>query len=192
MAPMDKWNRVKWTEAAQIAERLDWDQDLGADARAAPRDFFVKLRTVGRLNDAVFFLGQALPRYETVAWAARAVLDTPRPTPSRGPDAEALKAALLWVQDPSDARRRAAFDAAGKARTVGAERLVALAAFFSGGSLTPAEVQPVQAPNESAGLFAAGAVLLAAAESGDQDAALNRALDAGSMMAARGVGAGAA
>ena len=162
------------------------------DVLAQLRALVAKLRAAGRLNDAAFFLGQALPRYETVAWAARAVRDM-RPAPlESGPDADALKAALLWVQDPSDARRRAAFEMAGKARTVGAERLVALAAFFSGGSLTPAEAPPVQAPNESAGLFAAGAVLMAAAKSDDQADALAKALDAGAAVATHGADAGAA
>jgi len=192
MAAMDKWDRVKWTEAGQIAERLAWEEDLGPDARASPQSYFAKLRAADRAVDATFFLGQALPRYETVAWAARAVRDLSRTAVASGPDAGALKAALLWVQDPSDARRRAAFEAADKVRDGSAEKLVALAAFFSGGSLTPPEVQPVQPPNDSAGRLAAGAVLLAAARTGDLAGALTRALDAGAIMAARGAGASAA
>ena len=183
------WKRVRWTEAAQVAVLLDEEADLGEDARAAPSEYFAKLRESGQLNEATFFLSQALPRFETVAWAARTVRDL-RETPLKpGPDADALKATLLWVQDPSDTRRRAAFEAANRVKGASAERLVALAAFFSGGSITPADVPPVQAPKEAAGRFSAGAVLLAAIATQDMTGALNKALDAGSVMADQGVGA---
>jgi hypothetical protein len=186
---MGNWKRVKWTEAGQIADLLDWREGLGDEARVAPEDYFASLTKGGRLTDAVLFLGQALPRYETVAWAARAVRDLAPKAPPASPDAEALKATLLWVQDPSDARRRAAFEAAGRVRRTSPERLAALAAFFSGGSVTPADCPPVPAPNEAAGRFAAGAVLLAAARSGERDIGMAKALDAGALIAEHGIDA---
>ena len=48
------------------------------------------------------------------------------------------------------------------------------------------------APKEAAGRFAAGAVVLAAIQSGDMDKALDAALDAGDALAERGLSAGAA
>jgi hypothetical protein len=185
---MGEWARVKWTEAAQIAAVLSWD-DLGADARSTPETFFKKLVDAGRLNEATFFLGQALPRFETVAWAARLVRETSRWLSLPDPRGDALKATLLWVQDPSDIRRRAAFDAASRVRTGGSERLAALAAFFSGGSLSPAAYAPVLAPSDAAGRLAAGAVLAAAAESPDRKATLYRALQSGGDIAKRGLAA---
>ena len=190
---MDNWTRVKWTEAGQIAELLDWKEDLGERARTSPQVFFETLKVDGRLHDAAFFLGQALPRHETVAWAARLVRDLNQkmPAPKR-PDADALKAALLWVQDPSEQRRRAAYDAAQTAAGDSAERMAALAAFFSGGSIAPPDCPPVPAPNQAAGRFAAAAVVLAAIASGDQAGALTQALAAGEVIAAKGLNAGAA
>jgi hypothetical protein len=182
---MAAWTRVKWTEAAQVAELLGWDRGLEGLARASPEAYFALLRRTGRLEDAAFFIGQALPRYETVTWAARVVRDLRPSSVAPGPEADALKATLLWVQDPSDARRRAAFEAANRIRHPGPERLAALAAFFSGGSITPPEAPAVQAPKEIAGRFAAGAVLLAAVE-GDRVASLAKALDAAALMAALG------
>jgi hypothetical protein len=120
-----------------------------------------------------------------VTWAARVVRDLKPPQNAAGVEADALKAALLWVQDPSDSRRRAAFDAANRINRPTAERLAALAVFFSGGSITPPDAPQVQAPKEMAGRFAAGAVLLASAES-DRLAALTKALDAGAVMAQLG------
>jgi hypothetical protein len=187
---MTAWTRVKWTEAAQVAELLGWDKELDGLARASPEAFFARLRRLGRLEDAVFFVGQALPRYETVTWAVRTVRDL-RPGPALpGPDADALKATLLWVQDPSDARRRAAFEAANRISKPSAERMAALAVFFSGGSITPPDAPAVQAPKEIAGRFASGAVLLAASE-GDRQAGLEKALDAAVLMAQSGPDGGA-
>ena len=187
---MPEWNRVKWTEAGQIAERLAWKEDLGEDSRAKPAAFFDKLIAAGRLSDAAFFLGQALPRYETVAWATRAVRDLRTAPLPPGPEADAMKAALLWVQDPSEPRRRTAFEIAGLAGDTSPERLVAFAAFFSGGSIAPADCPPVPSPQEAAGRFAAVAVLVAAAQSGDQPAGLNQALAAGRQIAEQGLGGG--
>ncbi|MGH7024963.1 MAG: DUF6931 family protein [Caulobacteraceae bacterium] len=184
---MARWKRVKWTEARQIAELLDWEGDLGGRARDAPEDYFASLRQAGRLSEAVMFLSQALPRYETVAWAVRAVRDLAPGPETPGPDGEALKATLLWVQDPSDARRRAAFEAAGRTKRNSPEKLAALAAFFSGGSVTPEDCPPTPPPNNVAGRFAAGAVLLAAIRTGDGQAGMSRALDFGAQIAERGL-----
>ena len=184
---MRTWKHVRWTEARQVADLLGWQQDLGDKAGLAPEVFFQDLMQAGRLNDAAFFLGQALPRFETVAWAARAVRDhAPAPAPASA-DADALKAALLWVQDPSDARRRASFEAAGKIREASPARLAALAAFFSGGSITPPEAPPGPAAKGDGGRLAAGAVLLAAAKSGQMEAALIRALGDGARIAEKGL-----
>jgi hypothetical protein len=179
---MATWTRVKWTEAGQVTDLPEDD----VDARSDPADYFERLRQAGRLTDAAFFLGEALPRLETVAWAARTVRDAPAPGRSHQ-DADALRCALLWVQDPSEPRRRAAYETAMAATDRGAERMVALAAFFSGGSIAPEGCPPVQAPKDAAGAFAAGAVVLAAARSGDMDAALVRSLDLGQVIAEEGL-----
>lgn len=178
---MGNWDRVKWTEAGQIAELLDWPPDLSGDARATPRDYFMKLRSDGRLHDAAFFLGQALPRYETVVWAARVVHGL---SVQGSADEGALSATLRWVEDPSEPRRRAAFTAASGEGTPA--RMAALAAFFSGGSMSPEGQPPVPPPRAAAGRFAAGAVVLAATKAGDLTAALTRALDVGDAIASEG------
>lgn len=184
---MNGWTRVKWTEAGQITDLLKWAPAPDETARMAPQAFCARLREAGRLADAVSFLGQALPRFETVGWGARAVRDLRPGGRLEGPEGEALKAALLWLQDPSEPRRRAAWEAAQGARDDAPERLAALAAFFSGGSITPPDCPPVPAPKEAAGRFAAGAVLMAALKSDDPTGALAAALDAGEAIASRGL-----
>jgi hypothetical protein len=186
---MRTWKHVRWTEARQVTDLLGWPAEPGDKARVAPEVFFKDLIEAGRLTDAAFFLGQALPRFETVAWAARAVRDlAPEPTLPEA-EVDALRAALLWVQDPSDARRRASFEAAGKVREACPARIAALAVYFSGGSITPDEAPQTQPPKEMAGRLAAGAVLLAAAKSGQMQAALTRALGDGARIAEKGIAA---
>ena len=188
-----EWTRVKWSEARQILSILGVAEgEAVADPGSRPKAYFDALRAAGQLPDAVSFLAQALPRLEAVTWAARSVRDIGEQAARKPPEAAALKAALLWVQDPSESRRRAAYDAATVADGSSAEALAALAAFFSGGSIAPGEYEPVPAPRDAAGRFAAGAILIAAVNSGDMTAALNRCLDAGEALASEGLAAGAA
>lgn len=184
---MTDWTRVKWSEAGQVIELLDWAAPTEAVARTPPQQYFQELRRARRLEDATFFLGMALPRQETVAWAARSVRDIDEGFERPRADVDALRAALLWVQDPSEPRRRAAFEAANLAAIASAERLAAMAVFLSGGSLAPDNVQPVPAPNDVAGRIAAGAILVAAAKRSDRAEAINRALDEGDAIARRGL-----
>ena len=183
---MGNWDRVKWTEAGQIAEILAWPGDLEGQARATPEAYFARLRQEGRLHDAAFFLGQALPRYETVLWAARVVHDLGGAVEESNPDHAPLTAAIRWVEDPSESRRRAAFAAASGPGEGTPARMAALAAFFSGGSMSPEGQPPVPPPRDAAGRFAAGAVVLAAIGTGDQAAALAKALAVGDAIASQG------
>jgi hypothetical protein len=177
---MQRWKHVKWTEAGQLTALLGWP---GAEQdHEAPETFFDGLRAEGRDHEAVMFLGQALPRFEVVRWAAQSVRDLSPPETPR-PDADALKAAFLWLQDPTENRRRAAFEAASAADDMSPQRLCALAVFFSGGSLAPETLEPVLAPKETAGKFAAGAVLSAAARSPDRNQALDAAFKLGEAFA---------
>lgn len=175
-----EWSRVKWSEAAQITALLG-RADEGRDM--APARYFARLMSAGRLDDAVHFLALALPRFESVAWAARMVRDISGPERAGESEAAALKSALLWLQDPVETRRRAAFEAAEAAPSDSAGRMAALAVFYSGGSIAPIDCQPLPAPREAAGRFAAGAILLAAARAPDMEAALRKALASGEALA---------
>jgi hypothetical protein len=185
-----EWTRVKWSEARQIVRVMGKSAQADAPgAEVTPQAWFEQLRTAQRLDEAAAFLGHALPRYEAVAWAARSVRDLRDPEDRNSPEAAAIKAALLWVADPTEPRRRAAQQAAEAADTGSAERLAALAVFASGGSLGPAEFDPVPAPRDLAGVLAGSAVRLAASAKPDRQAALASALDAGARLAAGQAGA---
>jgi hypothetical protein len=176
---MRRWKQVKWTEAGQVAAILGWPKsDHDADP---PEMVFDRLIEEGREDDAALFLGQALPRFEAVAWAARTVQELAL-TPS-AQDAEALNATLLWLQDPNDDRRRAAYAIADRSRGASPQRQCALAVFFSGGSIAPVDAEPILPPKDTVGAFAAGAVLTAATESGRHEEGLRSALALGDALA---------
>jgi hypothetical protein len=186
---MAEWGRVKWSEAGQVSAVLGWSEAAApAPLRDPPQAFYAALRAAGRDADAANFLAQALPRLEAVAWAARSVRDLRDGAASADAETAALNAALLWVQDPSEQRRRAAHAASESADPASPEALAALAAFYSGGSVAPADCPPLPAPPDAAGRFAAGAVLVAAARADDMAAALATCLTAGEALAAEGLG----
>ncbi len=127
-----------------------------------PEDFLRALSESGQLDDALAFLVQAMPRREAVWWAclvARGVLVEPAP-PKR---LAALKAAETWVASPSDANRRKAFDASLASGYDHPAGLAAVAAFWSGGSITPVGVQDVPVPPHLMPKAILGAIDLAAA-----------------------------
>lgn len=184
---MSDWERVKWSDARQIVGLLDDTVTAGlGEVAMRPRAHFAALRAQSAREVATRYLGLALPRLETVAWAARTVRDAPGERTSA--ETQALRSALFWIQDPTEARRRAAGDAAESLAFDSPERFAALAVFYSGGSVSSPDGPPVLAPREAAGKFAAAAVLLAAARSGQGDSVLDQALDRGDRMANEGVG----
>lgn len=185
---MSNWAKVRWSEAAQVLDFVGGPAEDRPQASGTPSAYFSDLRAQGRRSEAADFLAQALPRLEAVAWAARTVRDLAPPPASSPLRTRALRAALFWVQDPTEARRRAAFDAAEACDPKGAEAMAAYAAFFSGGSIGPADVPPIPAPKQVLGHMAAAAVKVAALKD-RTGAAFDRALDAGEALAREGIGA---
>jgi hypothetical protein len=129
--------------------------------------------------DAVRLLARALPKREAVWWACLCARDALPPDPSPAATA-ALEAAEAWVYKPVEERRRAAMACAEAAGYDVPAAWAAMAAFWSGGSLSPPD-NPVVPPAEHlTGLAAAGAILLASARDPRQmDARRRRFLDYG-------------
>lgn len=177
---MAEWSRVSWTEAGQVTRGLGWRETAESEA-LPPAEYFARLKSEGRLAHAVCFLAQSLRRFDAVSWAVRFVRDCEPASDSQSAEGTALKAALLWLQDPSDERRRTAFQAARAAK--GAEAMAAMAVFFSGGSVAPPQCEPCPAPRETAGRLAAAAVRLACVRAANQENALLAALAAGEKFA---------
>jgi len=136
---------------AQLAEAAE----LGEEGRAlltpelAHRHFLAKLVEAGRLTDAIRFLAHALPRREGVWWAwvtaKRAAGVEPAPKLKA-----ALEATERWIAQPSEDNRRAAMAQAEAAGFDVAAGCAGLAAFLSGPTLAPPNVEQAVPPPEFA------------------------------------------
>jgi len=95
--------------------------------------------------------------------------------------------AQRWVDDPDDNNRRAIFNIAENADTEWPETLLALAIYFSGGSIAPPDLDPVLPDPGITAHLAAAAVQTAAVEYASTDESLmNRALDLAHNVAVKG------
>jgi hypothetical protein len=115
------------------------------------------------LHDAVRFLASALPKAEAVWWACRCVRTLAGATLAP-PAAAAIQSAEKWAADPAEANCQAAQAAATAAGNGTPAGCAALAAFWSGGSLAPANLPAVPPPEGLTAQGVAAAVLLAVAQ----------------------------
>ena len=137
--------------------------DEGAPVPAptqSPLAYLEALASGGHFADAAGFLASALPRREAVWWACRCSREALGDAPSKEIDA-ALRAAETWVASPGDVNRRKAMP---QAEVVGFGHpagCAGLAAFLSGGSLTPPDLKEVPPPEHAFARAVAGSVVLA-------------------------------
>src|SRR5262249_38725334 len=125
--------------------------------------FLEQLISKASLNDAVQFLAFALPKREAVWWAclcARSELKNPGPPLV----VAALEAAEAWVYKPTEENRRAAMQKAQETAFDAAGVWAAVAAFWSGGSLSPPNLPVVPPAPHLTGAAVCGAVTLAAVQ----------------------------
>jgi hypothetical protein len=183
---MSEWANVRWTEAAQIMRLLGKLVDDDDPEPVLPDVHFGELLAGQRYSDAVMFLAVALPRFDAVTWAAR-ILEARPGKPKLSGDRAALAAVLDWLDDPSDSKRRIANALAEKAALNSPEQLLALATFMSGGSIAPEDINPILPPPEICGKLVSSAILAYAFDSPDPQLVLSGTLEAGSLLARRGV-----
>lgn len=136
---------------------------LKAPEGVTPAAFLQQLISGSLLNDAVQFLAFALPKREAVWWAclcARSELRDPAPPPILA----ALEAAEAWVYKPTEENRRTAMQRAQETKFDAPGVWAAVAAFWSGASLAPADLPAVPPAPYLTGVAVAGAVSLAAVQ----------------------------
>lgn len=185
---MTGWTGVKLTQARQVQALIDpASPESWADETVSAADAFHALKAAGEAGDAVDFIAHALPRLEALAWAARVLDDEARERPPVMRDRQALDHVLRFLGDPDDAKRRACMAAGDAAGERAPERLLAMAAFFSGGSISQPELPPVLPPPETAGRLAGTAVRLAAHRSGEPERVLGHALALAERVAEQGL-----
>ena len=147
------------------------------------------LRGAARIIDALRLLAHALPKRESVWWACtccRALLGTGIALT----DEPAITRAEAWVYEPNDKNARAAYTEAEERGFQTPGGWAAVAAFWSCGSLAPAEQPAVPPADYLTGVAVSGAVMLAAVVEpvADMDARYARFLKLGLDIGAGGTG----
>ncbi len=154
------------TRAPRAPAELLAVAEMGEEAAAhlspghTHRAFVQALVGAGLHADAVRLIAHALPRREGVWWAWVTAKRSAGAQPSAKIRAS-LEATERWITQPTDANRRVAFDRAQEADVGTAAGCAGLAAFLSGESLAPANVQAVPPGEFDAAKAIVGAIMLA-------------------------------
>jgi len=114
----------------------------------------------GLYEDAVRFLAHKLPVRGGIEWGVQCVREMQPPERKNDRD-EPLAAAEMWLKAPGDPARYAARQAADGSRDKSASTLIAMAVFFSGGSVAPPGNPEVPPPPYCAQKMIAGGVRIA-------------------------------
>lgn len=159
------------------------------DGRASIADAVAALDAAGFRLEAACLLAHALNRREAVWWACMCTRHT-APADLAEADRAAVDAAEVWVRRQTDETRRAAMDKAQSSGFRSPEAWAAVAAFWSGDSMSPPDQPKVPPAPHLAGTAVAGAIQLASVR-GDptrQPARLVAFLSSARDIAAGGVG----
>ncbi len=155
--------RKSGTTLRELCERAK----LGEDAKAllkdeyTPRQFLELLIGKELFLDAIRLLAYVLPKREAVGWGCLCVRQISG-TEDASKISEAQVAVERWVSNPDEANRRAAKIAADKEGLESPSACLALAAFFSGGSIAPANLEPVAPADHLTPQFVAGTIIVSA------------------------------
>lgn len=181
------WSRLHWTAASQILATLDGKEAIEVNAAFQnPKGYFDGLVADGALERAVSYLGIALPSLEAVHWAWSALNFQGSKTGHEWRD-RIRESVERWINNPTDGNRRSVWAIATERDTACPEKLLAGAIFFSGGSIAPEEVTPINPPPAVCGKLAACAIIAAAQTSSAREIALRTAIACGDQIAETGL-----
>ena len=108
--------------------------------------------------DTIRYTARLLSGPQGVWWGCLCVWHAAKPA-GGSPGAAAVRAAVAWLREPTDAHRRAAGDAGKAAGPADPAGLLGYAAFLSDGSMSPAGQTEVKPPPGAAAVCVANAVL---------------------------------
>ncbi len=152
-------------KAAVICQRFELTAEatLLTTEELTPVQLYALLLQGKLYTDAVNFLAHGLPKREAIWWAYLCAEKTEGLDDASKEIKKALQAIKEWVYQPNEKARRAIEKMAESLKFKNATSWTAIAAFWSGGSITPKDTPEVM-PNEYLSAKAvAGAVMLAAA-----------------------------
>lgn len=172
---------------SELCERAELDEQARELAQPGMpvRAYVEQLAAGRRLREAAGALAQLLPRRDAISWGLESVrlVTAAGSQPKAGPAFEAVE---QWLDDDSDERRRAALPAAEQTGIGTPAGCLALAVFFSGGSIAPPDTQvaPEPAPHLSGKMVALAMSLAVALDPQNEAQHLRVFLDRGFKSAA--------
>jgi hypothetical protein len=186
--PLPKLLATPWQDVLARAA-LTGECAALAQAETEPATAIERLEAAGFVTEAARLMAHALPKRECVWWACMCARHT---TPANLPEADAasVAAAEAWVRVQTDESRREAFDHAQRANFATAEAWSAVAAFWSGDSMSPLGQPKTPPPAHLTGTAVIGSVTLAAVRGfpARRDERLRKFLASGREIAAGGAG----
>lgn len=136
--------KVEAEKATEVLERYEPSEAATGLVKEdmTPGRLLEYLLHEGLMEDSLSLMAYGLPRREAVWWASQCVeIVTPEDADAAATDA--IAAAKLWLEDPSDENRRAAMVAADAATYETPAGCLALSVFFTEGSMAPADCPDV-------------------------------------------------
>lgn len=160
--PATQSSKLDTTALATLLPRLELTPETAPRIAACtqPSEALERLAADDRLVEAARLCAYALPAREAVWWATRCAVAT-APADLSQPDQDACALAVTWVRQRADETRRAAMDQAQLAGCTSPEAWAAVAAFWSGDSMSPPDQPKVPPAPHLTGVAVAGAVILA-------------------------------
>lgn len=145
----------------ELVTRAEFDDDAKSliNGAATPKALVQKMLDHKKFVEAFRAVAHGLPRREAVWWAAQCVRRLASKLSDQ--DQQTLVAAETWCAEPSESHRRAAELAAIEAKHETPAAWVAMGAFWSCGSMGPADVPVVPPGPELIGTATSSAVLMA-------------------------------
>lgn len=161
--------KIKQPTAMEICKAVE----LGKEARqllqnaSLPAEYLQQLFDHELYPDAIRFLATALPKREATWWACQCARSNCGETPSVS-DLKAIESAEAWVYKPTDENRLPTMMAATETEFKTAAGWAAIAAFWSGGNISPVPNSTVEPAEHLFAKAVVGAVMLAAVQDDPQ------------------------
>jgi hypothetical protein len=155
-------NKLSAAEVSDVLQRCDVPPEA-QEVIAGMQDIMGIIQALANAGfpiEATRVFAHALPKREAVWWACMCATHTSPAGIAEG-DRKARELSETWVRQQNDETRRAAMEEAKRAGFQSPEAWAAVAAFWSGASLTPLNTPPVPPPAHLTGVAVAGAVALA-------------------------------
>jgi hypothetical protein len=149
--------------ALEIAEQLQMSDEvkaLAATLKTGP-ELVVALAKQKQFAKAVRVQAHLLLKTECVWWGWLCV-EQAGGSKLAAPEATAHQAARAWIEDPTEINRRQCESDAAKTKYDGAGSWLAMGAFWSGGSLAPADVPDVVPDDKLTGQAVTSSLMIAA------------------------------